>query len=30
MIFFNVWDRRGHDRIVVGFITSCAISAYHN
>jgi len=23
-------DRRGHDRMVVGFTTSCAISAYHH
>jgi hypothetical protein len=22
--------RRGHDRMVVGFTTSCAISAYHH
>jgi hypothetical protein len=22
--------RRGHDRMVVGFTTTCAISAYHN
>jgi len=24
------WDRRGRDRLVVGFTTTCAISAYHN
>jgi hypothetical protein len=23
-------DRRGHDRMVVGFTTTCAISAYHH
>jgi len=23
-----VWDRPGRDRMVVGFITTCAISAY--
>jgi hypothetical protein len=23
-------DRRGHDRMVVGFVTTYAISAYHN
>jgi len=23
-------DRRGHDRMVVGFITTYAISAYHH
>jgi len=22
--------RRGHDRMVVGFTTTCAISAYHH
>jgi len=22
-------DRRGHDRMVVGFTTTCAISAYY-
>jgi len=26
----NTWDRRGHDRMVVGFTTTCAISAYHH
>jgi len=25
----GVWGRRGRDRIVVGFTTSCAISACH-
>jgi hypothetical protein len=24
-----IWDRRGHDRMVVGFTTTCVISAYH-
>jgi hypothetical protein len=24
------WSRRGHDRMVVGFTTACAISAYHH
>jgi hypothetical protein len=24
------WGRRGRDHIVVGFTTTCAISAYHN
>ena len=23
-------DRRGHNRMIVGFITTCAISAYHH
>ena len=23
------WGRRGRDRMVVGFTTTCAISAYH-
>jgi hypothetical protein len=23
-------DRRGHDRMVVGFTTTCAISVYHH
>ena len=27
-IFRNLWDRRGRDRMVVGFTTTCAISAY--
>jgi hypothetical protein len=26
----NIRDCRGHDRIVVGFTTTCAISAYHH
>jgi len=25
-----VWGRRGRDHIVVGFITTCAISDYHH
>ena len=25
-----LWDRRGRDRIVIGFITTYAISAYHH
>jgi len=25
-----VWGRRGLDRVVVGFTTTCAISAYHH
>ena len=24
------WGRRGRDRMVVGFTTICAISAYHH
>ena len=24
------WDRRESDRMVVGFTTTCAISAYHH
>jgi len=24
------WGRRGHDRMVVGFTTTCVISAYHH
>jgi hypothetical protein len=24
------WGRRGRDRMVVGFTTTCAISAYHH
>ena len=27
-IFRNLWDRRGRDRMVVGFTTRCVISAY--
>jgi len=30
MTFNQNWDRRGRDRMVVGFITNCAISAYHH
>jgi hypothetical protein len=26
----NKWDSRGHDRMVVGFTTTCAISVYHH
>ena len=26
----HYWDRRGRDRMVVGFTTTCAISAYHH
>jgi hypothetical protein len=28
---FNIyiWDRHGHDHMVVGFTTTCALSAYH-
>jgi hypothetical protein len=29
-IFTTFWGRRGRDRIVVEFITTCAISAYHH
>jgi hypothetical protein len=25
-----VWGRRGRDRMVVGFTTTCAISAHHH
>ena len=25
-----VWGRRGRDRMVVGFTTTCTISAYHH
>jgi hypothetical protein len=27
---FSISGRRGHDRMVVGFTTTCAISAYHH
>ena len=27
-IFRNLWSRRGRDRMVVGFTTTCVISAY--
>ena len=33
VLFLLNWGegfRRGHDRIVVGFTTTCAISAYHH
>ena len=30
MYLFTIRGRCGHDRIVVGFITSYAISAYHH
>jgi hypothetical protein len=26
----QLWGHRGHDRMVVGFTTTCAISAYHH
>ena len=26
----EIRDRRGRDRMVVGFTTTCAISAYHH
>jgi hypothetical protein len=26
----SIWDRRGRDRMVVRFTTTCTISAYHN
>jgi hypothetical protein len=30
-IFYPSWGgRRGRDRMVVGFTTTCAISAYHH
>jgi hypothetical protein len=29
-IFIFMWGRRGRDRLVVGFTTICAISAYHH
>jgi hypothetical protein len=28
--FILIWGRRGHDRMVVGITTACAISAYHH
>jgi len=28
--YSNLWGHRGHDRMVVGFTTSYAISAYHH
>jgi len=30
VFFFIRWDRHGRDRMVVGFITTYAISAYHH
>ena len=27
---YPFWDRRGRDRMVVGFTTTCAISPYHH
>ena len=27
---FSGWGRRGHNRMVVGFIATCTISAYHH
>jgi hypothetical protein len=29
-LFCINWGRRGRDRMVVGFTTTCAISAYHH
>jgi hypothetical protein len=29
-VFFRLGGRRGRDRMVIGFTTSCAISAYHH
>jgi hypothetical protein len=29
-IYFQPRGRRGHDRMVVGFTTTCIISAYHH
>jgi hypothetical protein len=26
----TIWGRRGRDRMVVGFIITCVISAYHH
>jgi len=28
--FPDSWGRRGHDHMVVGFTTACAIRAYHH
>jgi len=28
--FLFFWGHRGHDRMVVGITTVCAISAYHH
>jgi hypothetical protein len=30
VLWENIWDRRGRDRMVVEFTTICAISAYHH
>ena len=30
LLFCNEGGRRGHDRMVVGFTTTCVISAYHS
>jgi len=30
LFFYYLGGRRGCDRIVVGFTTTCAISAYHH
>jgi len=30
MVPYCVRGHRGHDRVVVAFTTTCAISAYHN
>jgi len=30
IIYTNTRGRRGHDRMVAGFITTYAISAYHH
>jgi len=27
---YTLWGSRGRDRMVVGFTTTCAISAYHH
>ena len=29
-LHYIIWDRRGRDRMVVGFITPSAVSEYHN
>jgi hypothetical protein len=30
MKYIPIWGRRDRDRMVVGFSTTCAISAYHH
>jgi hypothetical protein len=30
LIDISAWDRRSHDRMAVGFTTTCAISTYHH